>query len=273
VPLPFALPWIASQIRDRAARRSLVVFAAILGLPFVALAVIHPVANPNWKEWCWLAAIAGVIAIGHFIWRAMSSLQILSIVLALWILMPLPAVNYGHFPPKVLLPVIPAIILVLLRLSRHFSRTLAMACAGVMVVVGTGYSLLTLEADNRMADVARTAAKELITPRVAAGERVWFAGQWGFYWYAHEAGAKLTQLGAPGPQPGDLLAIPAGVAGNARTLARYPDRTLVSTVAYSCDCGRTMTMGAGLYSNTFGLLLWRKDRGEIARFDLWRVNR
>jgi hypothetical protein len=119
--------------------------------------------------------------------------------------------------------------------------------------------------------VGRTAARELVEPRVAEDQRVWFAGQWGFYWYAQRAGAQLTRPDGPGPFPGDLLAIPTGLAGSATTLNRIPNRTLVRDYTETCACGRTMADGGALYTNRLGNLLWVWSRGPLDRFELWRI--
>jgi hypothetical protein len=179
---------------------------------------------------------------------------------------------YAHFPIKYLLPVCPAVVLVLFRLSSGVSARVATVCGALLVAAGTAYSCLILEAGYRFANVSRTAARELVEPRVAAGESVWFAGQWGFYWYAQRAGAQLTRPDGPGPFPGDLLAIPTGLAGSATTLNRIPNRTLVRDYAETCACGRTMTDGGALYTNVLGNLLWVWSRGPLDRFELWRTD-
>ena len=62
----------------------------------------------------------------------------------------------------------------------------------VLIVVGTGYSLLILHADAEFANFGRDALYRLIVPHVAAGERVWFSGQFAAHWYAPLAGATQT---------------------------------------------------------------------------------
>ena len=81
---------------------------------------------------------------------------------------------------------------------------------------------------------------------MAAGEKVWYGGQWGFYWYAQEAGAQISKPGEPGPLPGDLLAVGLMEGGGA-TLNRFPNRELVDSRSYDSPHGRTMGFGAGLY--------------------------
>ena len=66
---------------------------------------------------------------------------------------------------------------------------------------------MILKADDDIAEFGRRAARELISPYAARGEKVWYAGGFGFYWYAQQAGAEVAQLGGPGPGPGQLLAV------------------------------------------------------------------
>ena len=59
----------------------------------------------------------------------------------------------------------------------------------------------------------------LISPHVAAGEKVWFPGQYWSYWYAPLAGGKLTFPGGPQPKPGDLLVVDVMADGDIRRKA------------------------------------------------------
>ncbi len=65
----------------------------------------------------------------------------------LWILVPLPIVYYSHLPMKYLLPCIPAVILLCFRLLDGVSVQFARAAVDLLIVAGTGYSLLILNSD------------------------------------------------------------------------------------------------------------------------------
>ena len=127
--------------------------------------------------------------------------------LILWILIPLPIVYYVQLPAKYLLPCMPAVILLCFRLMDGFSIRIARVAAVALIVASTGYSLLILHSDAEFAEFGRDAMYRLISPHVAAGERVWFGGQYWSYWYAPLAGATLTFPGGPQPRPGDLLVV------------------------------------------------------------------
>src|SRR5207302_305910 len=102
------------------------------------------------------------------------------IALALWLLIPLAAVPYLHLPVKYLVACAPAAALLIghqLQTVRWRTTVLAGILAVSMV-----WGSMVLYADAQFAGMAREAAARLIAPHVAAGQRVWFASQWGFYW-------------------------------------------------------------------------------------------
>ncbi len=189
----------------------------------------------------------------------------------LWILIPLPIVYYSHLPMKYLLPCMPAVILLCFRLLDGVSVQVCRAAVVVLIVASTGYSLLILRSDAEFADFGRDALYRLIGPHVAAGERVWFPGQYWSYWYAPLAGATLTFPDGPQPQPGDLLVVDVYAAGDHSPLKRFPHRTLVETISHKYRFGRTMGAGKGLYSNGSGYWLWGFGESEKDRFELWRI--
>ena len=106
---------------------------------------------------------------------------------------------------------------------------------------------------------------------MAAGERVWYGGQWGFYWYAQEAGARISKPGEPGPNPGDLLAVGL-LEGGGVTRNRFPKRELIDSRHYSAPHGRTMGYGAGLYSNVCGVSVWIWNPETTNDYELWRIH-
>ena len=107
---------------------------------------------------------------------------------------------------KYLVPCIPAVVFLCFRLMKSLPLRLA-RIAAVATIVATRYSLLILRSDAEFAAFGRDAMYHLISPQVAAGEKVWFGGQYWSYWYAPLAGAKLTYPGGPQPKPGDLLVV------------------------------------------------------------------
>ena len=140
-----------------------------------------------------------------------------------------------------------------------------------MVAAFTVYSCILLVADADFAEYGRRAAAELIAPHVAAGEKVWYGGEWGFHWYAEQAGATISKPGVPGPNPGELLAVGL-MEGGAATLKRFPNRELIATRSYDSPHGRTLGGGAGLYGNDWGMVPWVWNPHAINEYQLWRVH-
>jgi hypothetical protein len=166
----------------------------------------------------------------------------------------------------------PAILLLCFRLSEGASVRVARAAVIALIVASTGYSLLILRSDAEFAEFGRDALYRLISPHVAAGERVWFAIQYWSYWYAPRAGATLTFPNGPQPQPGDLLVVDLLTQGEHPPLERFPHRTLIETVSHKYRFGRTMGSGIGLHSNGFGYWLWGFGDSDNDRFELWRID-
>jgi hypothetical protein len=192
------------------------------------------------------------------------------ILLLLWTLMPLTALVYMHLPLKYLVAVLPAIVLIIVRTLNKVTPARALAAYAAILVICVSYSVILLRADKDFAEYGRRAAAELIAPRVAAGERVWFSGQWGLYWYAQEAGAKVSQPGESGPKPGELLVVGV-IEGGEAELKRFPDRELIDWRSYDSPHGRTMDYSAGLYTNLKGLLPWRWNPKAANVYEVWRI--
>jgi 4-amino-4-deoxy-L-arabinose transferase-like glycosyltransferase len=186
-----------------------------------------------------------------------------------WLLVPLPLIAYVQVAPKYLLPALPAVaILAAYGLDCLTSRNRTL---GLLTAAGTVLGLLILMADARMAGTARTAAAELIRPRVRQGERVWFAGHWGFHWYAEQAGALPLSVDPPFPTRGDVV-VASTVDRPVGLLAVLP-RTLIENWGSTAPAGQVMSAHAGFYSDLWGLLPWAWERPSGPPFQVWRVTR
>jgi hypothetical protein len=263
-PIPFALIWLGVHWRKTPGK---------LVLPAIPMLVMHFVffrSQDLLDEWPTLAALYGLTAVGHLIYTRLRSGDRLGLILSLCILIPVPAALFAHLPIKYLLAVMPAVILLMVRALWRLESRPALQISGTLLFSLTLYSCLLLEADADFAEYGRRAAAELIAPHVAAGERVWYGGEWGFYWYAAEAGAKISKPGEPGPNPGDLLAVGL-VEGGDVTRDRFPHRVLVDSRSYDAPHGRTMGYGGGLYSNGCGKSLWVWKPETTNDYELWRV--
>jgi hypothetical protein len=237
---------------------------------FIALIVsLHP-AGGLASQWAPIASLCAAPAIVHLFYVQWRRRDRTGLLLGLWMLIPLPVVFYEHFPIKYMMALLPAAVLIFLRTVSTFPRARMLAIYGATVFICTGYSCLILKADEDFAEYGRRAAAELITPHVASGEKVWYGGQWGYYWYAQRAGAEVSQPAGPGPKPGQLLAIGVAEGGDA-TRNRFPHRVLVDRRRYNSPHGRTMLFGAGLYSNIIGNALWVWNPAATNEYELWQI--
>ncbi len=261
-PLPLATCWLANRLKSG---RLLNVF----GLSLLAAATW---LNRSNHSLVLFSAVVGYGVLADLLLEAVKRREHTRLFLVFWILIPLPIVFYAHLPMKYLLPCMPAVILLCFRLVEGISMQVLRAAAFVLIVASTGYSLLILRSDAEFANFGRDALYQLIRPHVAAGERVWFGGQYWSYWYAPLAGAVLTFPDGPQPKRGDLLVVDVFAAGGHSPLKRFPHRTLVETISHKYRFGRTMGAGIGLYSNAYGFWLWGFGESENDRFELWRID-
>jgi hypothetical protein len=207
--------------------------------------------------------------IADLLWDACRNVDHLGVFLVLWILLPLPIVYYGHLPIKYLLPVLPAVILLCLRLGSLIPFQASRAIAVIAIASGTIYSLLILRSDLELANNGKAAMEQLVRPNVAAGKKVWRGGDFSAYWYAARAGAEVVS-NEQHPQPGDLLAIGLFEGGES-TLRSFPHRTLLERIPVKYTFGRTMGKGIGLYTNLSGAWLWGFGTSDLDRYELWRI--
>jgi 4-amino-4-deoxy-L-arabinose transferase-like glycosyltransferase len=190
-------------------------------------------------------------------------------ILWLWLLIPLPIVAYIHFAAKYLVASLPATaILAAYGLERLRYRRAALALA---TGFGTALGVAILRADASMSRMGRDAAIALIQPRVAAGERVWFSGHWGFHWYAEAAGAQPMSLDPPYPGPGDIVVSSTVDRPDGRA-PRVPG-ILLQTWGTQPAGGQVMSRpaGAGFYSDTWGLWPWSWGPSHGNGFQVWRI--
>lgn len=262
--LPLALFW--AGIRARRLARSPAFWVA---LPVAAWLLHRAGIGPLHLLLLAPAAALGAWALADVVWEGLARRDRDQLCLGAWLLVALPAVGYDHTPAKYLVASAPAVALLVARAVGRAGRGRGPAWA--MVAYGVVLSLLVISTDARYADVARQAARDLIAPRVAAGERVWAYGGWGFEWYALRAGARPVALEPPLPQPGDVL-VACGSCPWAR-LDRFPRRSLLAEIRERSRLGLIMSRerGAGFYSNAWGLLPWAPWNGELEHITVWRL--
>jgi len=226
------------------------------------------------SRWLWISPLPGlgIAVVADVVIDCVRRRDAGRIALALWLLIALPVVIYLHFPSKYLVACAPAAAILAASAVMALPRRSAYGLGGSLVAAGALLGTLILQADANFAGLGRRAVEELIVPRVAAGERVWFNANWGFQWYAERAGATILTDTPPRPSPGDLI-VTSKVTVYAIGIRAFPRRELLATVSDSSPGGRVLSgeLGAGFYSNGWGYLPWVWGSNEVDRFDLWRV--
>ena len=263
--VPLALPWLWARgpqvVRDR---WSWVVFAA-------ATFYLHRLPSPpmHWPLAVETAlAFVALVDVVRDAWRRGDRIQGL---LGVWLLPALGATVYEQLPCKFLLVSVPAAALLVARLLDRRDARLPVPVAGALVAASAILGVLIVLADADLADAGRRAARELVAPRVRAGEHVRFYGAWGAQWYAMRAGAEVVAGGDPASRSGDILVVSAGTPGAVPVghagLETLSDRSVVSRF------GQIMSArdGAGFYSNGFGYLPWTWRNDVIERFLVLRI--
>jgi hypothetical protein len=266
--LPLALPWLA--LRPLAVLRRW----WLLLIGGAAMVLLLEMANRRSLPNAVIAAL-GIAVLWDLIadgWKRRDPIQV---GLGLWLLLPLAPLPYPHLPAKYHLASAPAAAILVAREMAVHGALRAKLVLGATAAFGLALGVAILRADAAFADLGRRAAAELIGPQVESGHRVWFVGHWGFQWYAERAGARAVTVTPPYPEPGDLLVasrntdkgmkvVPMLVQDFRLTpLARLEDRT---------PGGRSMTEGAGFFSNNSGYLPWTWGTEVIDSFALVRVD-
>jgi hypothetical protein len=268
--LPLAIPW--ALLRPRSVAKRWGAFAV------AAAAAMILVSRKFRAVWFGAAAGLGVAVLWDIGADAFKRRDFTRLGLALWLLIPLAALPYPHLPPKYLLASAPAAAILVAHELGAAERARARAVLGVVCAAGIALGIGILRADAAFAGLGRRAAAELIAPNVAAGHRVWFAGHWGFQWYAEKAGGRPLTLTAPYPVAGDLVVTSRnsepGPAILAMLAERYPRKTHLGRIEESGPGGRVMDkkLGAGFYSHAWGYLPWAWGHNVLDTFDLWRID-
>lgn len=263
--LPIGLGWMLS--RGRSFWTSPIPWIVI-----AAAAAMMMIAGET--RWLWLSPVAGlgVAVVIDVVRDAARGRDQDRRLLAVWLLVALPVVIYTHFPSKYLVPCAPAAAVLVASAVLALPARRAAVLAGGLIAAGALLGVLILRADSAFAGLGRRAVAELVQPNVAAGSNVWFNAHWGFQWYAQKAGARILTTTPPKPVRGDLV-VSGTVTITGVQIRVFRERELLATVTENAPGGRIIApeLGVGFYSNGWGYLPWGWGRGEIDRFELWRI--
>jgi hypothetical protein len=260
--LPLALAWFPVR-----GRRSWVwLFAA--GVPLAALGLW------TWDHhrWWWAAPMAVFgLAVVVDVWRwACASRDVVRIALALWLLAASPVCIYVHLAPKYMILSAPAVVMLVILATRNLTVRRRRWVLGAWVAGGLLLGTAILRADAQLGDLGRRAAAELIAPRVAAGQRVYYSGHWGFQWYAEAAGARSVISHHPRLRDGDVIVL----SSSRKSFLPPRQRRLVQRLRDESGAGgRVMQRdaGAGFFSNNWGYLPWSWGVEPIDAYEAWQI--
>jgi 4-amino-4-deoxy-L-arabinose transferase-like glycosyltransferase len=260
------VPWLALQLRGRRWWWA-IVFAAATAWALPQLTVYGALRFA-------IAPIAGLTATAlvDMAVDAARRRDLTRAILVGWALISLPVVVYVHMSAKYFVPSAPAVALLVALAAHDYSPRAARAVLGASAAAGLVFGLLIVQADARYADLGRRAAAELVAPRVAQHERVWFVGHWGFQWYAERAGGFIVTRTPPHPRAGDTIVTGTNIHGR-RMADLFPDKVLITSLVEQRPGGRVMSAGAGFWSSSWGYLPWTWGSDVAEQFDVWTLSR
>lgn len=263
--LPLGIAWIVLYARRLIAGRLLWFCVPAMGILLLRLDV---------PEWRWLTVVAGIGAavVADVLADAYYRRDVVQTALGAWLLLPLPILLYTHLPCKYAAACAPAVALLIARAAWvrgwFFRNAVILMC----LALGSGLSALIIRADTKLSGLARDVAREWIAPEVRARKHVWFAGHWGFQWYAERAGATPLVNARPGPQAGDLLVVSTESWAPMNLVGAVSAKTLLKTREDAVPGGRIMRDRAGFYSNYWGYLPWTYSDLPSDSIQLWRID-
>jgi hypothetical protein len=250
--------------RLRAASAALLVCGiALTALPYANLQV-YAVAGAIGL--CFLAALAIVAR------KIPKSKAAVLPLLIPWLCTGLLAAPYVHMAAKYLLPSVPAAALLIVLHGAALPPPRFRAVLIVMVTLGCIAGALIVAGDAALAQSQRNAVDSLIVPRLKEGSVVWAAGQWAFLHYAQRAGARALANTAPLPKPGDFIAVSTlDYFGRLHRLPIKMDLVHAESDRRFGVFVLNRALKAGFYGNRFGYLPFVVGRGEVNRYEVWRV--
>lgn len=257
--VPLTIPWLALRFRQ--------ITPALLLVPLVGASLLSVRLG-----WVAFAAAATCVVLADILWDAIQRRDRDQLALWLWLFLPVPAFIYIHLPSKYLLPSVPAAAILVVRLIPEARRASMRWLIPAVATAGAVLGLLILSGIADLAKTQRRAVAEMIEPRVKLGEHVWFAGHWGFQWYAELAGATPLTVELPSPRPGETIVVSKiDLAYITRT---WTNRQVLQSFCYpSSRLGRVMDYRgrAGFFSSPFGYLPWIWGSGAPGCFEVWRA--
>lgn len=257
VMIPFSIAWLLLRWRNIPWQIWMV---ALMGAVVVALKF----------GWVSFVAAAGAVALYDLLFQAVRHRDRDQLALGLCLFPALSLAYYVHLPCKYIVPSIPAAAILLAGMLPSARPAVERWLTGAALAASVAVSLLVLVGTRDLALAQRQAARELVAPRVQAGERVWFTGHWGFQWYAEAAGAQPAVWLGDVPQPGDTVVV--SLIDQGPFVQKWTQKSVVARVTYDHP-GRVMDKhaGAGFFTNGYGWLPWVWAKGDANVFEVWKI--
>ncbi len=256
---PFIVVWLAARWRK-------------LSPIWLAVALVCTVMGALRFNWMLVGAAAlSAYAIADVFLDALRRRDRDQLALALWLLPGLAPFIYVHLPSKYLLPSLPAAAILAARALAEAGPAVRRRIAPAMLLAGAVVSALVLIGTRDLALTQKDAAARFIAPRVKAGQRVLYLGQWGFHWYAEKAGGRPATMVEPLPEVGDIVVV--SFADFPFTRTTHINRTVLEEWTEVTPGFRVMDLdaGAGFFSNGWGVMPVAWGTEETNRFEVWRM--
>jgi 4-amino-4-deoxy-L-arabinose transferase-like glycosyltransferase len=196
-----------------------------------------------------------------------------SLLLAAWVLgtFVFAALLNWTVNGRSIVPMIPAVALLLVRRLNDLQRPLSFYRTVVHVVVCLGVSLWVTSGDAALANSARTAAVEIHDRGARELKRVLFSGHWGFQYYMESLGGQAVDLQRAQPTMLDLLVR----AENNTNQVLVQRGASAGAISIGMNCGVTTMrpeLGAGFYSSVWGPLPYAFASIPEEQYDFFRFD-
>ena len=195
----------------------------VFGLVLVTVCLLdNPGLPPSWEgtdlmaRWDIIIQLALLAATGLHLFLLTAAdvgerRDTVSVILLLWItggFLFAGVINWT-LSARSFLPLVPAAAILLVRrwdaaggLSRPGRRAIWPLIPAAVIALGL------VRADCRVADSARTAARQIAAQYTTPGHTLWFEGHWGFQYYLEKSGGRPIDAEQSVLQPGDMAVFP-----------------------------------------------------------------
>jgi len=194
-------------------------------------------------------------------------------LMALWVIGPmLFIVLFSHFMAirHILLAVPPVVLLYCRYIAPHATRKLLEIGVIGTIILGCWISA----SDWEYADIYRRFAKEVVNEYPVSAQTIWYAGHWGWQWYAEKAGMRQYDTQASHLKKNALLIVPEYISTQSidssviRTLRL--ERTFEKSGSVIMRL-RSMEQMRGYYAFSILSLPWFFSSNPAERFFVYRV--